>query len=205
MLKPFVASFAGTAVEFFETAVIAYAIARAGYPREAISAVIIGHVLVFGLAVYLFPLFVSLPLLWLRLVAAVLLLAMGLHWVLKSARRLSKHMRPRWAEDPLGKMQVTPASTPATAFSPFVFVVMGKSSLIEATEILVVVFPIAAATASWVEPVLGAAAAIAAVSVAVLLLHGKLQQIPEVKIKLAVGLVLTALGIVWLIDLHSMR
>lgn len=203
MLQPFIASFTSTAVEFFETAAIAYAIVRAGYPREALSALVLGHVLVFVLAIFLFPLHGYLPIFWLRLVAAVLLTSMGLLWSLKSLRRLLAHERPRWAEDPLGKMKVAPATSAMPVFSLFVFFVMAKSSVVEAAEILLVVFPVAAASAAWNQVLWGVAAGIAAVSAVTLALHGQLKKIPEVKLKFTIGLVLTALGVSWLVELYG--
>jgi uncharacterized membrane protein len=205
MVQPFLASFTGTTVEFFETAVIAYAIARAGFPREAISALVLGHVAVFALAVLLVPLQGVLPIFWLRLIAAVLLISMGLQWSLKSFRRLRAHERPRWAEDPLGEMNVVPVASSREDFSLFVFAVMAKSSVVEAGEILLVVFPIAAATAAWPQVLLGVAAGIIAVLAVSLALHGQLKKVPEVKIKLATGVLLTVLGVSWLVELFGAR
>lgn len=203
MTQPFVAAFTGTAVEFFETAAIAYAIVRAGYPREALSALVIGHVLVFSSAIFLVPLHGLLPLFWLRLLAALLLTSMGLNWSLKSFRRLRSGQRPNWVENPLGALRVAPATSAAVAFSPFVFLVMGKSSIVEAGEILLVAVPVAAATAAWREVVWGVVAGISAVTLAMLALHGQLKKIPEVKLKLATGLFLTALGVSWLFELYG--
>lgn len=200
MLEPFVAAFTGTTVEFLETVAIAYAVVRAGYPREALSALVIGHVLVFAAGALLFPVHDMVAMSWLPLVAAALLTSMGVYWSFKSARRLLADRRPRWAEDPLGKVQVSPVVGGAVAFSPFVFFVMGKSSVVEAAEILLIVFPVAAATAAWAQVVLGVAAGITLVSVLALALHGQLKKIPEVRLKLAIGLVLTALGVSWLWD-----
>jgi len=202
MTQPFLAAFTGTAVEFFETAVIAYAIARAGFPREAIAALVAGHALVFALAVLLVPLQDVFPIFWLRLVAAALLTGMGLQWSVKSLARLRAHQRPGWVEDPLGTVQITPASPGEHRFSPFVFLVMAKSSIVEACEILLVVFPVAAATGAWPQVLLGVAAGIAAVMLVALLLHGQLRKVPEVKLKLAIGLLLTGLGISWFIELY---
>lgn len=203
MIQPFIASFAGTAVEFLETMAIAYAIIRAGYPREALSALVLGHALVFALAVFLVPLQEVLPIFWLRLMAAVLLTAMGLHWSIKSLKRIRAHQRPRWVEDPLGGLRITPSTSATTAFSWFVFLVMAKSSVIEACEILIVIFPIAAANAAWGPVLFGAVSAIAAVAIITVTLHGQLKKIPEVKLKLIIGLLLTALGVFWLAELYS--
>ncbi|MAA64760.1 MAG: hypothetical protein CL581_08295 [Alteromonadaceae bacterium] len=204
MISPFIAAFTGTAVEFFETAVIAYAIVRAGYPREALAAVVIGHVLVAVLAITLLPLNQMLPVFWLRVLAAFLLTAMGLHWTQKSIRRLIANKRPRWAEDPLGKLKVSPTVEAAVqAFSPFVFLVMAKSSVVEAAEIVVVVLPIGAATAAWNQVLWGVAAGISAVTAAALVLHGRMKSVPEVKLKLAIGLVLLALGLSWCVEIYQ--
>lgn len=202
MAQPFMASLAGTAVEFLETAVIAYAIVRAGYPREALSALVLGHALVFALAAFLFPLHGLFPVFWMRLTAALFLTAMGLHWSVKSIIRLHAHKRPQWAEDPLGKVHVTALASAGIAFSPFVFLVMLKSSAIEAAEIVLLVLPIAAASAAWNQVLWGVAAGIAAVSITAVILHGQLKRIPEVKFKLAVGLILSVLGLSWLVELY---
>lgn len=205
VLHAFLPAFAGTAVEFLETAVIAYAIARAGYVREALSALMLGHVLVFAGAVLLVPLQGALPVTWLRLAAALMLTAMGLHWTQKSLRRWRAHQHPQWAQDPLGGLPIPPASTPAAgtamAFSTLVFVLMLKTSAIEAVEILIVVFPVAAATSAWGPVLLGVAGGIVAVALATWLLHGQLRRVPEVLIKLWTGVLLLVLGLWWLIDL----
>jgi len=209
-LSSFLAAFSGTAVEFFETVAIAYAIIRAGYPREAIAALVLGHVAVFVLGLFLAPLHGLLPLFWMRLAAGLLLTAMGLHWTQKSLRRLWAGRRPRWAEDPLGKLQVTPVDAGTmqagtAAFSIFVFFVMLKSSVVEASEILLVVFPIAAAHAAWAPVIWGLAAGIAAVTLVALLLHGQLRKVSEVKLKLVIGLLLTVLGTMWLVEMYTGR
>jgi uncharacterized membrane protein len=199
MLHAFLAAFTGTAVEFLETAVIAYAIARAGYVREALSALILGHVLVFALAVLLVPMQGALPVTWLRLAAALMLTAMGLHWTQKSLRRWLAHRRPRWAEDPSSAVPLPSAAS--AVFSLVVFAVMLKSAVIEAVEILVVVFPVAAATSAWGPVLLGVACGIVAVAIGGLLLHGRLERVPEVLLKLWTGVLLLALGLWWLVEL----
>jgi uncharacterized membrane protein len=207
MLHAFLAAFTGTAVEFLETAVIAYAIARAGYVREALSALVLGHLLVFAMAVMLVPVQGALPVTGLRLAAALMLTAMGIHWTQKSLRRWLAHQRPRWAEDPLSALPLPPAAGGggsagvAVAFSLAVFVVMLKSAVIEAIEILIVVFPVAAATSAWGPVLLGVACGIVAVAVGALLMHGQLKRVPEVLLKLWTGVLLLALGLWWLAEL----
>ncbi|MEM9602888.1 MAG: hypothetical protein AAGA11_08495 [Pseudomonadota bacterium] len=200
MNPTFLVAFGGTAVEFFETVVIAYAIARAGYPREAVSATVLGHAVVFALALTLVPLHAALPVFWLRLAAALMLCTMGGYWALKSGRRLLAGERPGWVEDPLGKVDATPATHAAHAFSPWVFLAMAKSSVIEAGEILVIVFPAAAGSGEWSQAVAGVVAGIFAVLLAVAALHRQLKRVPEVVFKLSVGLVLFVIGLRWLLD-----
>ena len=202
MIRPFLTAFSGTAVEFFETVAIAYAILHAGYPREAISATVLGHILVFIAAVFLWPMHQFIPVFWFRLAAASLLTWMGLYWTGKSLLRHLHGQRPRWVSDPLGKVGVQPHAATA-AFSLFVFLVMLKSSVVEASEILLVVFPIGAATGDWFAIVSGAALAIGLVSAGAVLLHGQLRKVPEVTLKLATGVLLLAIGISWLLELHQ--
>ncbi|MEP6668475.1 MAG: hypothetical protein ABJF10_04940 [Chthoniobacter sp.] len=204
MFRPFLTAFSGTAVEFFETMAIAYAILRAGYPREAISATVIGHVLVFISAIFLWPAHTLIPIFWFRLVAASLLTLMGFYWTVKSLRRSSVGQRPRWATDPLGKVGVVPSGA-VTNFSTPVFLVMLKSSVVEALEILLVVFPIGAATGAWPGIVAGVGLAIAVVTLGVILLHGQLKRVPEVRLKLATGLLLFAIGLSWLFELTNSK
>lgn len=204
MIRSFLTAFTGTAVEFFETVVIAYAIVRAGFPREAISATAIGHVLVFVAAVFLWPLHHLIPVFWFRLVAASLLTITGLYWAAKSLKRHWRGQRPRWVDDPLGKVGLTEAPT-VQAFSAFAFLVMFKSSLVEAFEVLLVVFPIGAATGDWLSILLGAALGILSITLLALLLHGHLKRIPEVKLKLAIGLLLFGIGLSWLFQLRPSK
>lgn len=199
LTQAFLAAFSGTAIEFFETVVIAYAVLRAGHVRESIGAVVIGHALMFALAAAFFPVYRALPMDGLTLLAALLLTAMGLHWTQKSARRMLRRERPGWATDPLGKVHVAEAG--AMGFSFLVFAVMLKSSLIEAAEILVVVIPVGAASQAWGQVILGVSAGIAVVGAVALALHGQLRKIPEVKLKLAAGVLLTGLGVSWLVEL----
>src|SRR3546814_6032556 len=95
MLQVFITALLSTAVEFFETLAIAYALARAGYRREAIVGTMIGQLLiVFVALVSPWPAAV-LPVTALRALAAALLMATGLYWSWTSWRRLRAHQRPQ--------------------------------------------------------------------------------------------------------------
>ncbi|MDB5972561.1 MAG: hypothetical protein JWQ90_5011 [Hydrocarboniphaga sp.] len=200
-LEPLVAAFSATSVEFLETLVIAYAIGRAGYPREAITAIVVGHLLVAVAAIFLYPLHQHLPLIWLRSAAVVLLIATGSYWTWKSWRRLRSGTRPRWVDDPLGKVGVQAEPSPVAAFSFVVFLVMAKTSMVEAAEIAVFVLPIAVADKAWRPAIAGCVSGIVAVCLLAVLLHRQLRRIPEVRLKLLAGLVLTTMGLIWLVEL----
>ena len=200
MMRSFLTAFLGTAVEFFETVAIGYAILRAGFPREAVSAIVLGQILVFIAGIFLWPLHQYIPIFWFRMTAASLLTWMGLYWSIKSVRRLYNGKRPGWVTDPLGKVGVLPDSTGAV-FSIFVFLVMLKSSAVEAFEILLIIFPVGAASHDWVSIISGAMLAIILVSAGVWLLHGHLKKVPEVILKLATGILLFAIGVSWLLEL----
>ena len=200
-LEPFIAAFAATAVEFFETVVIAYALIRLGHWREAASAVLIGHVLVAMAAISLYGLAVPLPLDALRLFAALLLLSTGAYWTLKSFKRLRAQQRPRWVDDPIGKLGVDAVQLSRPVLSIGVFAVMLKTSIVEAAEIALFVLPVASADRTGLPAMLGCFAAIAAVLVLAGLAHRRLREVPEVRFKLGAGLVLTLLGLIWLIEL----
>jgi uncharacterized membrane protein len=80
---------------------------------------------------------------------------------------------------------------------------MAKSAAIEGFEVAVIVVALGVAARAWLEVVLGTAAAFAATVAIVIVLHGRLRQIPENAIKLGTGLVLLVVGAIWLAE--SMR
>ena len=158
------------------------------------------HVLVFIAAIFIWPVHELVPVFWFRFVAAFMLTLMGLYWTVKSIRRLMAGQRPRWVDDPLGKVGVSSAPHVAL-FSLLVFFIMLKSSVIEAFEILLVVFPLAASQSTWTPVLAGAASGIVGVTVLAVILHGQLKKVPEVRLKLITGVVLALIGGSWLIEL----
>lgn len=197
--QAFASAFVGTATEFFETVVISYALFRAGYRREVAISVIVGHLAVFALAFVFYRFFEQLPLFWLRLGAALMLLCMGAYWTAKSAKRLKQHKRPRWVEDPLGKAKLEPRVA-AVSFSALALLAAMKTSVVEAAEIVVVVLPIAVTSSAIVTVILAVCAGITAVLVMAAVMHRRLRAVPEVWIKLLAGIILTALGGWWIFE-----
>src|SRR5260370_6716072 len=97
------ASFASAGIEFLETTAIAYALARTGYPREAITGTIVGTLLVIIPAVFVWPLFGMVPVHIFQLAVGTMLLWLGSSWSIKSIRRKLHHQRAGWIQDPRRK------------------------------------------------------------------------------------------------------
>lgn len=79
-LQMFFASFAGTGVEFLETAVIAYALARTGCVGEAIVGTVLGNLLIALPAYFAWPWLARIPIHLFQCGVGVLLLWLGGSW-----------------------------------------------------------------------------------------------------------------------------
>lgn len=193
----FVSSLGGASVEFFETAAIAYAIARSGYKREAYWGTITGLVIV-GLATAVLGTGLRLiPLRWLQVVIGLVLLWFGWGWVKKSVLRLVKGKRAGWISDPLESEGIV-LEPESTGFSRINFIIMTKSSALEALEVAIVVITLGLASGAWFEVELGAVLALLLTVAVVAVLHGHLVKVPEVLLKLGAGIMLMAFGTFWL-------
>lgn len=184
-------------IEFLETAVIAYAVARSGYYREAIFGSIAGIAIValiasfFGVGLQLVPLH------WLQIVIGAVLIWFGWGWVKKSVQRQAQGKRASWmADNPLTTEGI--ALETQQGFSKLNFLVMTKSAALEAFEVAVVVITLGLASGAWYEA-LGATLLSLVLSVGLVgILHRYLLRVPEVLIKLGAGILLCTLGTFWL-------
>jgi len=193
------ASFASAGVEFLETAAIAYALGRTGYPREAIIGTMLGALLVLIPAVFVWPLFRRIPIHIFELAVGVMLLWLGLSWCMKSIRRKLHHQRAGWIQDPLRRYKRHIESTP-TRFSYFNALIMTKSAAVEGFEVCMIVTAMALASGAWLSALAGAVMALIATVSVVFSLHGKLQRVPEVSMKLWAGAVLSMIGMFWVYE-----
>jgi uncharacterized membrane protein len=193
------ASFAGAGVEFLETAAIAYALARSGYPREAIIGTITGIVLVIVPALFAWPLFRLVPVNLFELGVGGMLLGLGLSWVVKSVRRKRNHQRAGWVQAPLRRYQGHLEPAPSR-FSFFNAVVKTKSAAVEGFEICMIVSALALASGAWISALAGAFLALIATLGLVVLLHGRLRSVPEVALKFWSGLLLLGIGAFWIYE-----
>ena len=184
-------------VEFLETAAIAYAIARAGYHREAYWGTISGLAIV-GLGSALFGKGLQLvPLQLLQIVIGLSLLWFGWGWVKKSTLRQIQHKRAGWIIDPLKSEHIV-LENKSAGFSKLNFFLMTKSAALEALEVAIVVVTLGLASHAWKEAIVGTLLSLILTIALVYLLHGYLVKIPEVLIKLAAGILLMAFGSFWL-------
>lgn len=193
----FVGALSGASVEFFETAAIAYAIARSGYQREATLGTIAGLALVALAAATLGTQLQLIPLHFLQIVIGLVLLWFGWGWVKKSVLRLASHKRAGWITDPLSSEGIV-LEAQQRGFSRLNFLIMVKSAALEAFEVAIVVTTLGLASKAWSEALWGAGLALVLTVAIVAVLHGHLLKVPEVLIKLTAGVLLMAFGTFWL-------
>jgi uncharacterized membrane protein len=193
----FVGALSSASVEFFETAAIAYAIARSGYKKEAYWGTLAGLAIVGVATAILGTGLQFIPLRLLQVVIGVVLLWFGWGWVKKSVLRQATRKRAGWISDPLTSEGISLESR-STGFSRINFIIMTKSSALEALEVAIVVITLGLASGAWNEALLGTVLALLLTVAIVALLHGHLMKVPEVLLKLGAGVILMAFGTFWL-------
>ena len=196
-LGVFVTTFTSASVEFFETAAIAYAIARSGYPREAIWGTLAGLAIVIIAAAGLGTTLQLIPLHLLQIIIGLMLLWFGWGWYKKSILRQANHKRAGWITDPLTAEGIH-LENQHQRFSRLNFVIMCKSSALEALEVALVALPLGLASRAWTEAMSAMGLGLLLTVALVAALHGYLVRIPEVLLKLGAGVLLLAYGTFWL-------
>ena len=192
------ASTAGAFVEFLELAVIAYAIARSGYPREALWGSIAGIVGIVTISLPFSRFLQLIPLHFLQIAIGSILVVFGLRWAQKSIRRQVKNTRAGWmSDDPLDAEDIVLDDRP-TNFNFLNFWIVTKSSLLETLEIVLLTIGLGLASQAWYEAVTGAIAAFILSIILAIVLHNYLRNVPEIFIKLSTGILLSSLGTFWL-------
>ncbi|WP_310424074.1 hypothetical protein [Chamaesiphon sp. VAR_48_metabat_135_sub] len=193
-----IAALGGAAIDFLEIAVIAYAIARSGYKKEAIAGSIFGVILVGIIAIPFGGILRSIPLNWLEILVGVTLLWFGWRWVNKSIKRLAKGKRAGWmSDDPLAAEEIV-LDGQNLGFNQLNFWVMAKSAILETFEVAILVVTLGLASGAWYESLAGTAIALVFSVLIVTVLHKYLLNVPEVLIKLGSGILLGSLGTFWL-------
>ncbi len=198
-LQVFIASMAGTAVEFLETAVIAYALARTGSVMEAIIGTVLGNLIIALPAYFAWPWLARIPIHLFQCAVGALLLWLGGSWLDKSVRRKRYNQRAGWVVNPMRAFPDN-GGTGRTRFSAFAALIMTKSAALEAFEICMIVSALAVASQAWGSALAGMAVALLATGGLVMALKGKVQSVPEVDFKLWTGALLSMIGLWWLYE-----
>ncbi len=193
----FVTVLGGASVEFFETAAIAYAIARSGYPREAVWGTITGLIAVGVAAAFLGAGLQVIPLYLLQIMIGIVLIWFGWGWYKKAILRQANHKRAGWIVDPLEGEGIH-LEQQQRRFSRLNFAIMFKSSALETLEVVLVALPLALASGAWTEALEGTVLALLLTVAVVLALHGHLVKVPDVLLKLSAGVLLLSYGTFWL-------
>ncbi|MGD1937808.1 MAG: COG4280 domain-containing protein [Cyanophyceae cyanobacterium] len=193
-----IAAGGSASLDFLEIVVIAYAIARSGYKREAIAGCIVGISIVAIAAIALGTNIQMIPLHWLQMVTGAVLVWFGGGWAKKAVKRQVRGRRAGWMDgDPLAAEAIS-LDMDQQGFSVGNFVVMAKSAALEAFELAVIAITLGIASNAWYE-ILGAISLTFIGSIVVVLaLHTYLLKVPDVMLKLSTGILLLSLGTFWL-------
>jgi uncharacterized membrane protein len=195
----FIGATLSSGIEFLEIVAIAYALSSTGYRREALLGSLAGIIGVALAGVLLGPQLILFPLRWLQVAAGVVLIYFGWKWTKKSVVRQAAGKRAGWIENPLKNKHLDTQHS-GTSFSYLNFVVMTKCAALETFEVALIVITIGLSSRAWLEALSGASIALAITVGLVVSLHGYLQRLPDVFLKLGAGLMLLTLGTFWLFE-----
>src|SRR5579883_699444 len=196
-LGVFAAAISSASVEFFEAGAIAYAIARSGYPKEAIWGTLTGLISVGLLSAFLGTELQLIPVRLLQVVIGGVLLWFGWGWYKKSILRQAHRKRAGWIVDPLVSEGIE-LEKQHQGFNRVNFLIMTKSAAIEALEVALVVVTLGLASRAWNEALFGALLALLLTIAIIAVLHGYLVKVPDVFLKLGAGIMLLSYGTFWL-------
>lgn len=178
-------SFGGALVEFVEAAIIVIAAAGLAHWRHALlgtlaaTAILVAAVAGLGLA-----LLKLVPIVVLRAVVGALLVLFGVKWLAKATFRLSR-TRP-------GGHHEAEAASPQMAFATAF-----NGVLLEGAEVVFIVLAVGTAGRALTSAIVGALLACLLVILGAVAARGPLAKVPDVVLKYAVGIMLTAFGTFW--------
>jgi Ca2+/H+ antiporter, TMEM165/GDT1 family len=195
----FIGATVSSGIEFLEIVAIAYALSSTGYRREALFGSVAGILGVSLAGALLGPELMLFPLRWLQVAAGIVLVYFGWKWTRKSVVRQAAGKRAGWIDNPLKNRSLETDRT-KPGFSYLNFVVMTKCAALETFEVALIVITIGLSSRAWVEALSGAWIALVITVGLVISLHGYLQRLPDVFIKLGAGLMLLTLGTFWFFE-----
>jgi Ca2+/H+ antiporter, TMEM165/GDT1 family len=193
-------AFAASLVEVVEAFTILLAVAAVSGWRPAALGSGAGLAVLVGLVLLLGSLFAAVPIHLLQFVAGVLLLLFGMRWLRKAVLRsagiiaLSDEERAFAAETEQLERQ---AERRKNALHWIATLTAFKATILEGIEVVFVVIAVGGARGQLAAASLGAAAAFLLVLAIGLLVHKPLSRVPENRLKLGVGVMLSAFGVYW--------
>ena len=197
----FLASFLASAVESVEalTIVLAVGVTR-GWRSALIGVAAAGGVLAV-VVVIVGPALTAIPIRGLRLVVGSLLLLFGLQWLRKAILRASGH-KSMHDEEAIYRRQAADAAAAAgrsrgTIDDWYAFTIAFKGVLLEGLEVAFIVVTFGSNQGNVALAAAGALSAVAIVTATGIAVHAPLARVPENRMKLAVGLLLTTFGTFW--------
>jgi len=194
------ASFLASAVEGVEALTIVLAAGVTRGWRSALVGVGAALIVLAVITAVLGPALTLIPINALRLVVGGLLLVFGLQWLRKAILRASGY-KALHDEAAIFETEVAGLRegerVKRAGLDWYAFTLSFKGVLLEGLEVIFIVVTFGAAANEIGLAALGAAAAVILVTIAGVLLHRPLEQVPENWLKFAVGLLLTSFGTFW--------
>jgi uncharacterized membrane protein len=195
------AVFAACAVESVEALTIVLAVGLTRGWRSAVQGTLAALVVLAALVAALGPALRVVPLDALRLVVGGLLLVFGLGWLRKAILRASG-LKALHDEDAIFARERSSASAAdrrsrASVADWYAFTLSFKGVLLEGLEVVFIVLTFGANQGHIDLAVIGAAAAVVAVTAAGFAVRGPLARVPENTLKFGVGVMLTGFGLFW--------
>lgn len=195
------AVFFACAVEAVEALTIVLAVGVSRGWRSAMQGVVVALITLAVIVAALGPALTLISLNALRLVVGGLLLIFGLGWLRKAILRASG-WKAQHDEDAIYARELAAARAAESRHWAFVadwysFTLSFKGVLLEGLEVAFIVVSFGSNQGSVPLAVLGAALAVAAVTVAGIAVRGPLARVPENTLKFVVGVLLTSFGTFW--------
>jgi uncharacterized membrane protein len=193
--------FVATAVEMVEalTIVLAVGVSR-GWRPALQGAALAGAVLTLLVALFGTAL-AKIPLDPLRLVVGLALLVFGLQWLRKAAARAAGR-RPRRDEAAAFDRLVErlTGNHPNRRLDPIAFVAAFKGVFLEGLEAAIIAITFGATARQLPTALISAGAAVAFVTILGTIVHRPLTRVPENRLKLGVGVLLSSFGTFWVVE-----
>ncbi len=192
------AAFLASLVEFVEALTVILAVGSVRGWRPALAGAMAGVLVLAGLVAALAPVLSQIPLAVLQLVIGVLLLLFGVRWLRKAVLRSAAVIPEREAAAFASKSAaLKDVAARKSSWDRVALATSFNIVMLEGLEVVFIVIAVGATGGMLIPASLGAFAALTVVILVGLALRRPLAQVPENKLKFAVGVLLTAFGTFW--------